>query len=79
MHYEMTGVEATLSLKPVPTVYLKTKTLHGIHSYLASQFKDATSDFGITLDGILLAVILFILARVFRQGAAMREDLEGTV
>lgn len=48
-------------------------------SYLASQFKDATSDFGITLDGILLAVILFILARVFRQGAAMREDLEGTV
>ena len=27
----------------------------------------------------LLVVILFILARVFRHGAAMREDLEGTV
>jgi len=29
--------------------------------------------------GIVLALTLFILARVFRQGAAMREDLEGTV
>ena len=50
MHYEMTGVEATLSLKPVPTVYLKTQTLHGIHSYLASQFIDCAakgSRFGI--------------------------------
>lgn len=28
---------------------------------------------------LLLALTLFILARVFRQGAAMREDLEGTV
>jgi hypothetical protein len=33
------------------------------------------------LDGgaILLTLILFILARVFRQGARMREELEGTV
>lgn len=30
-------------------------------------------------DGLLLALVLFILARVFRQGAAMRDDLEGTV
>lgn len=29
--------------------------------------------------GLVLVLILFILARVFRQGAAMREDLEGTV
>ena len=29
--------------------------------------------------GILLALTLFILARVFRQGAAMRADLEGTI
>ncbi len=34
---------------------------------------------GADLTGLLLAVILFILARVFRHGAAMREDLEGTV
>lgn len=29
--------------------------------------------------GIMLILVLFILARVFRHGAAMREDLEGTV
>ena len=29
--------------------------------------------------GILMVIVLFILARVFRHGAAMREDLEGTV
>lgn len=34
---------------------------------------------GFDLSGILLVIILFILARVFRHGAAMREDLEGTV
>jgi hypothetical protein len=31
------------------------------------------------LDGVLLVIVLFILARVFRHGAAMREDLQGTV
>jgi hypothetical protein len=36
-------------------------------------------DGGFDLGGILLALILFILARVFREGARMREELEGTV
>ena len=36
-------------------------------------------DGGISAGSILLIFLLFILARVFRQGAAMREDLEGTV
>ena len=31
------------------------------------------------ITGILMVLVLFILARVFRHGAAMREDLEGTV
>jgi hypothetical protein len=31
------------------------------------------------LHSLLIVLILFILARVFRQGAAMREDIEGTV
>jgi hypothetical protein len=31
------------------------------------------------LSGLLLVLVLFILARVFRVGAAMRDDLEGTV
>ena len=36
-------------------------------------------DFGVSGNGLLLMLILFILARVFRQGAAMRAELEGTV
>jgi hypothetical protein len=34
---------------------------------------------GLDITGILMILVLFILARVFRHGAAMREDLEGTV
>ncbi len=36
-------------------------------------------DVGISGNGLLLMLILFILARVFRQGAVMRAELEGTV
>jgi hypothetical protein len=32
-----------------------------------------------SLGGLVLAILLFVLARVFRVGAAMREELEGTV
>lgn len=47
----------------------------------AEDFADTslTFDVGIDITGILMVIILFILARVFRHGAAMREDLEGTV
>lgn len=38
-----------------------------------------STDMGLNLEGILLVVILFILARVFRKGTEMREELEGTV
>ena len=38
-----------------------------------------TVDAGLDLSGILMVIVLFILARVFKHGAAMREDLEGTV
>ena len=38
-----------------------------------------TVDAGLDLTGLLMVVVLFILARVFKHGAAMREDLEGTV
>lgn len=37
------------------------------------------TDVSINPPGILLVLILFILARVFRKGAAMRDELEGTV
>jgi hypothetical protein len=36
-------------------------------------------DGGIDGNGLLLMLILFILARVFRKGAEMRAELEGTV
>ncbi|MBA3729659.1 MAG: DUF2975 domain-containing protein [Sphingomonas sp.] len=32
-----------------------------------------------SLGGLVLAMLLFVLARVFRVGSAMREELEGTV
>ena len=41
--------------------------------------EELTADIEFSLTGVLLALVLFILARVFRHGAAMREDLEGTV
>ena len=41
--------------------------------------EDITIDAGLDITGLLMVVVLFILARVFRHGAAMREDLEGTV
>ncbi len=34
---------------------------------------------GNSLGGLVLAMLLFVLARVFRVGSAMREELEGTV
>ncbi len=38
-----------------------------------------TVDAGLDLEGILMVIVLFILARVFKHGADMRADLEGTV
>ena len=44
-------------------------------------FDQTVEDFtlDISLESLFLAILLFILARVFRHGAAMRADLEGTV
>lgn len=43
------------------------------------KYGHADGDFTFTLGGILLALVLFILARVFREGTRMRDELEGTV
>lgn len=57
--------------------------LMGLAEWFAPYFEKAgrDGDFGFDFDlgGILLILVLFILARVFRHGAALREDLEGTV
>ena len=44
-----------------------------------SPQENLTFDIDFSLTGVLLAIVLFILARVFRHGASMRDDLEGTV
>jgi hypothetical protein len=50
-------------------------------TFLRSQFpKGAVHIESVfSLNGLVLAMVLFILARVFRKGTEMREDLEGTV
>jgi hypothetical protein len=47
----------------------------------AEQFTDFDIESSLDIDppAVLLILVLFILARVFKHGAAMREDLEGTV
>jgi hypothetical protein len=36
-------------------------------------------DAGFSINGWLCVVLAFVLARVFAEGALMREDLEGTI
>ncbi|BDI59562.1 DUF2975 domain-containing protein [Qipengyuania nanhaisediminis] len=43
------------------------------------EHADVTIDAGLDMTGILMVIVLFILARVFKHGASMRDDLEGTV
>ena len=43
------------------------------------DLEDAILTVSFADNGLVLALVLFILARVFRHGAAMREDLAGTV
>ena len=47
--------------------------------WLEEASKDLEANFDVSIGGILLPLVLFILARVFRRGAEMREELEGTV
>ncbi len=52
-----------------------------ISTWLESNIEEGSFqlDSDISLTGIGLAIVLFILARVFTRGAEMREELEGTV
>tara|TARA_B100000678_G_C18124879_1_gene468235 strand:+ start:173 stop:712 length:540 start_codon:yes stop_codon:yes gene_type:complete len=51
--------------------------------FVVARFGSLTDRIGIhsdvSLDGLLVALLLFVLARIFAHGAAMRDDLEGTV
>jgi hypothetical protein len=52
---------------------------HWSVSYLEKAGHHADFGFDVEITGVLMTLILFILARVFRQGATMRAELEGTV
>ncbi len=49
--------------------------------WLGQRMPQADIDVDFDVDGgaLILALVLFILSRIFRHGAAMREELEGTV
>lgn len=53
--------------------------LGGLGTWVAKRFEDANIDFSISLSGLLAVLLCFVLAHVFDQGAAMRDELEGTV
>jgi Protein of unknown function (DUF2975) len=46
---------------------------------LEHHFDHLNLGVGFPLNGLLAILLMFVLARVFEQGAAMRDDLEGTV
>lgn len=53
--------------------------LGGVVHWIASVTEGADEDVSLSLGGLVMALVLFILARVFREGARMRAELEGTV
>jgi hypothetical protein len=46
---------------------------------LAPHSRMDSADFNFAFGGLLLSLVLFVIARVFREGTRMREELEGTV
>ena len=46
---------------------------------IAERIGEPGGGIDLTFDGLLLALVLFVLARVFRHGTQLRDDLEGTV
>lgn len=47
--------------------------------WLGNFSKDTDFGFAFSMSGLIAVLLLFVLARVFEHGTAMREDLEGTV
>lgn len=62
-------------------IQLATVPIGAVGAWVARRMEDNPSDldFEVTFTGLVLVLILFVLARVFRRGAEMREELEGTV
>ena len=64
-------------------VELMTFPIAGLAMRLIEIFEDVAGQsevvFGLDISSIVMIITLFILARVFRKGAEMRDELEGTV
>jgi hypothetical protein len=58
---------------------LLTIVIGGIGKAIASKEFPLHLDAGFSTSGWLAVILTFVLARVFAEGALMREDLEGTV
>jgi len=61
------------------TIQLIGLPLSAAAAYLEKLMDSGPSSMGFSGSGLLLVLVLFILARVFRKGALMRSELEGTV
>lgn len=68
---QMGWLSLAMNLVAIPTGLLA--------AWLSSYATHVKTDIGFSFGGLILMLTLFILARVFRQGAAMRDELEGTV
>jgi hypothetical protein len=58
---------------------LLSMVIGGIGKAIASKEFPLHLDAGFSVSGWLAVILTFVLARVFAEGALMREDLEGTV
>lgn len=69
-------------LRTIAWALLATQAIDLVWGLVAVQASEASGEYlgwSFALTGWLAALMLFILARVFRDGARMREELEGTV
>jgi hypothetical protein len=60
-------------------VQLLSLVIGGIGKAISTPAHPVHLDAGFSINGWLAVLLTFILARVFAEGALMREDLEGTV
>jgi len=47
--------------------------------WISDKLPDGRVDFSLSLEGLITAMLLFVLARVFDRGSALEADVEGTV
>jgi len=63
----------------VLAVHVIVVPLAAIGAWLQTTMDRFHANVRVSLGGLLLALVLFVLARVFREGTRLRAELEGTV